>query len=68
MYSNNLFHASNNVERASGLDDNLSTKVTAKMIPHTVSITMKKLPKKRRIRNLVKTFVLNIYITYSIIV
>ena len=64
IYSNNLVQASNKVDKASGLEDKRSTKVTAKMIPQTVSITIKKLLKKRRIRNLVKTLGLNIYIIY----
>ena len=65
IYSNNLVHASNNVATASELADNRSTKVTAKIIPHTVSITIKKLLKNRRIRNLVKTRGLNIYIIHK---
>jgi len=68
MYSNNLIHVSINVDIASGLEESLSTNVTADITPHTVNITKKKLAKKRRKRNSVKTLGLNPYIIHSIIV
>ena len=62
MYSNNLIHVSVNVEIASGFADSLSTNVTADIMPHTVNITRKKLAKKRRNKNNVKTLGFNLYI------
>ena len=59
-YSNNRTHDSYNAAIAVGLDGKRSTNVTAKIIPHTTSITRKKPLKKRRSKNLVKIFILNI--------
>ena len=68
MYSNNRSHESTSVDMASGFAESRSTNVTAKITPHTVNITSKKLAKKRRNKNNVKTLGFNLIINYSIIV
>lgn len=63
-YSNRRIQASLNAAMAFGLDGRRSTNVTAIIIPHTTSITKPKPEKKRRIKNRVKIFNLNIFVLF----
>ena len=64
-YSSSRTHDSYNALSAVGLDGRRSTKVTAKIMPHTISITRPMPEKNRRSKNFVKIFCLNI-IMYTI--
>ena len=61
-YSNNLIQDSYSAAIAVGLDGNLSTNVTANIIPHTTNITRPTPEKNRPIKKRFKIFNLNIVI------
>ena len=66
-YSNRRIHDSYNAASAVGFDGSRSTNVTAKIIPHTTSMTRPTPEKNRRNKNLVKIFSLNIvYLLYLV--